>query len=178
MHRLLVAATQDRKFSCVLYILAHILLPPNLCGLSGWTLGRLPCESSTGNEILISIHRSKARYSAPHPSARLAFRTCDGEPKAESVSTSGPSLGHTLGNTHQPNAAETGNNDPEPGHSAQSTTERKPDRMKFESRASKILPSPSPQKRERMGFAPDGHKARLITSIDIVYFESEKGSIL
>jgi hypothetical protein len=55
----------------------------------------------------------------------------DEELKAESVSTPGPSSGHTLGNTHQPNAAETDDHDLEPGHSSHSATE--PDDMKLES---------------------------------------------
>lgn len=55
----------------------------------------------------------------------------DEEFKADSVSTPGPSSDHTLGNTHQPNAAETNDHDRKPGHSSHSATE--PDDMKLES---------------------------------------------
>jgi hypothetical protein len=57
----------------------------------------------------------------------------DEEPKAESVSTPGPSSGHLLGNAHQSDTAETDDHDLKLDHSVHSSTELKPDEMKFES---------------------------------------------
>jgi hypothetical protein len=68
----------------------------------------------------------------PTPAPESPAGPDDEEPKAESVSTPGPSSGHLLGNAHQFDAAETDDHDLKHGHS-HSSTEPKPDEMKFES---------------------------------------------
>jgi hypothetical protein len=62
----------------------------------------------------------------PTPAPDSPISPDDEEPKAESVSTPGPSSGH-------PNAAETGDHDLKPGHSAHSASEQNSDEMKLES---------------------------------------------
>jgi hypothetical protein len=57
----------------------------------------------------------------------------DEEPKAESVSTPGPSSAHLLGGAYQPDPAETDDHDLKHDHSVDSSAELKPDEMKFES---------------------------------------------
>ncbi|KAF8501453.1 hypothetical protein F5888DRAFT_1232099 [Russula emetica] len=114
MHRLLVAATQDRKLSLDTWQTA----------LRKQYKKRDPDLNPIGPEPVVQL---------PTPAPDSPADPDDEEPKAESVSTPGPSSSHTLGNTHQPNAAETGDHDLKPGHSAHFATELKPEEMKLES---------------------------------------------
>ena len=69
----------------------------------------------------------------PTPAPESPAGPDDEELKAESVSSPGPSSGPLLGNSHQPDAAETDDHDLKHGHSMHSSIEPEPDDMKLES---------------------------------------------
>ena len=92
----------------------------------------------------------------------------DEELKAESVSTPGPSSGHTLGDTHQPNAAETDDHDLEPSHSAHFATELKPDEMKLESMSVEDAPLSEPAEESK-----DWLSLPMLTKLDSLHLLTE-----
>jgi hypothetical protein len=87
----------------------------------------------------------------------------DQEPKAESVSSPGPSSGHTLGNHHQPH-------DPEPGHSAHLAAELKPDEMKLESMSVESTPLTEPEPAEE---SKDWLSLPMLTKLDSLHLLTE-----
>lgn len=165
MHRLLVAATQDRKLSCVLYNLARVLLTPKFLRplrLDTWQTSlrkqykkRNPDLNPIGPEPVVQL---------PTPAPDSPAGPDDEEPKAESVSTPGPSSGHTLGDTHQPNAAKTDDHDLKPGHSAHSVT----DEMKLESMSVEGSPLAEPAEESK-----DWLSLPMLTKLDSLHLLTE-----
>ena len=92
----------------------------------------------------------------------------DEEPKAESVSTPGPSSGHNLGNAHQADADETGDHDLEPGHSAHLAAELKPDEMKLESMSVDSAPLTEPTEESK-----DWLSLPMLTKLDSLHLLTE-----
>jgi hypothetical protein len=90
------------------------------------------------------------------------------ELKAESVSTPGPSSGHLLGNAHQPDAAEIDDHDLKYSHSVHSSTELKPDEMKFESMSVDGAPLIEPEEESK-----DWLTLPMLTKLDSLYLLTE-----
>ena len=168
MHRLLVAATQDRKLSCVLYLLSPLLPPKFLppLRLDTWQTAlrkqykkRDPDLNPIGPEPVVQL---------PTPAPDSPADPDDEEPKAESVSTPGPSSGHTLGDTHQLNADETDDHDLESGHSAHHANELKPDDMKLESMSVESAPLAEPAEESK-----DWLSLPMLTKLDSLHLLTE-----
>lgn len=104
----------------------------------------------------------------PTPSPDSPADPDDEELKAESVSTPGPSSGHTLGNTHQSNAAEADDHDLKPSHSARSATELEPDEMKFEPMSVEGSPLAEPVEESK-----DWLSLPMLTKLDSLHLLTE-----
>lgn len=90
------------------------------------------------------------------------------EPKAESVSTPGPSSVHLLENSHQPDAAETDDHDLKHDHSVDSSAELKPDEMKFESMSVEDAALTEPDEESK-----DWLSLPLLTKLDSLHLLTE-----
>jgi hypothetical protein len=104
----------------------------------------------------------------PTPAPDSPVGPDDEEPKAESVSTPGPSSGHTLGNTHQPDATETDDHDLRPGNSAHFATELEPDEMKLESMSVEDAPLAEPTEESK-----DWLSLPMLTKLDSLHLLTE-----
>lgn len=149
MHRLLVAATQDRKLSLDTWQTA----------LRKQYKKRDPDLNPIGPEPVVQL---------PTPAPDSPDGLDDEEPKPESVSTPGPSSGHALGNTQQANAAETDDHDVKPGHSAHFSTESKPDEMELESMSVESAPLTEPAEESK-----DWLSLPMLTKLDSLHLLTE-----
>jgi hypothetical protein len=169
MHRLLVTATLDRKLSCVLYILAPIVPPlisPPSFRLESWQTAlrkqykkRDPDLNPIGPEPVVQL---------PTPAPDSPAGPDDEEPRAESVSTPGPSSDHVLRNARHAETAELDDHEVKRGHSGESSAEPILDEMKVESMS--VDGAPIPEREEQ---SKDWLTLPMLTKLDSLHVLTE-----